>query len=174
MENVDGAHIAIAFLLPKKWSKPQRRANGTFPPSGSTCPRPRRSENMMPRQFAGLLLVSGIMLVSVASAEPIGNADEIGAAILPCWKAPAESKGSYVTLAFSFKSDGTLIGTPRPTEINVAGDAEARQRYVDAAIAAINGCLPLEFSADFAEGVAGQDFTLRFGSSGIQSVSPEN
>ena len=93
---------------------------------------------------------------------------------MACWSPPADSEGSFATLKFSFRRDGTLIGPPQPTEINVAGDEQARQQFVDAAIAAIEQCLPLQFSPAFAAGVGGQVFTLTFTGSGKLSVSPEN
>jgi hypothetical protein len=116
------------------------------------------------RRFAGLLALSGALLLVLApssAADPLANADDIGRALLACWKPPAGSEGSFVTLSFSFRRDGTLIGRPRPTVIDVAGDGEARRRFVDAAVAAIEGCVPLEFAPGFAAGVGGQVFTIR-------------
>ena len=128
-------------------------------------------------RLARMLSIFGIGLFVAASplmAAPLNNTDEVGAAILACWNPPEDSKGSFVTLSFSFKRDGTLIGPPRPTGISVAGDAQARQQFVDAAIAAVERCLPLEFSPAFAEGVGGQVFTMRFASPKELSVSPSN
>lgn len=132
-------------------------------------------------RFARMLLVSlavfGTILffwVSTSMAAPIANAEDAGAAILACWDPPANTKGSFVTLSFSLKRDGTLIGPPEPTGINVAGDEEARKQFVEAAIAALESCLPLEFSPAFAEGVGGQVFTLLFTSPKIEVVAPAN
>ena len=97
-----------------------------------------------------------------STADPLASADDIGHALLACWTPPAGSEGSFVTLAFSFRRDGTLIGRPRPTVVSVVGDEEARQQFVDAAIAAVEGCAPLEFSPAFAAGVGGKVFTLPF------------
>lgn len=123
-------------------------------------------ENLMYR-FARLIPVFGTALLlgmSPAAAAPIANAEDAGAAILACWTPPADTNGSFVTLSFSFKRDGTLIGPPRPTEIQVGGDEDAKKQYVDAAIAALQSCLPLDFSSAFAQGVGGQVFTLQFAS----------
>jgi hypothetical protein len=103
---------------------------------------------------------------SASHADPVRNADELGAALLACWTPPAGSDGSFVTLSFSLKRDGTLIGQPRPTEIDVNGDSQARQRFIDGAVKAIETCVPVEFSPEFAAGVGGQVFTLRFDASG--------
>ena len=46
----------------------------------------------------------------------------------PCVLEPARRfQDSFVTLSFSFKRDGTLIGPPRPSGISVAGDADAKK-----------------------------------------------
>jgi hypothetical protein len=123
-----------------------------------------------------MLLVPGALLAvaASASAKPVGSIEEIGAAILPCWHAPAAADGSFVTLSFSFKRDGTLIGPPQPTDVNIPGDAQAKEQFVKAAVSAVEECVPLEFSDEFAAGVAGQVFTLQFAASGVESVSPDN
>ena len=101
-------------------------------------------------------------MLGQAQAEPLKTMDEVGAAIMACWNAPSDTEGSSVTLSFSFKRDGTLIGPPKTTAIKVAGDEKARQAFVDAATAALQNCLPLSFSPALAKGVAGNVFTLQF------------
>lgn len=114
-------------------------------------------------RFARLLAISALLFAaSPSTAAPIQSMDEAGTAILACWTPPARSNGSSVTLSFSFKRDGTLIGPPQPTDINVKGGSEAERRFIDAAIGAIERCTPLEFSPTLAEGVAGQVFTMQF------------
>jgi hypothetical protein len=128
-------------------------------------------------RFALMLPVCVILMLAAAStslAAPVGSSDEVGRAIMACWSPPADWQGSLATLRFSFKRDGTLIGPPQPTEINVAGDEQARQQFLDAAIAAIEQCLPLQLSPSFAAGVGGQVFTLTFTGSGKLSVAPAN
>ncbi|PWK70718.1 hypothetical protein [Aminobacter sp. AP02] len=102
-----------------------------------------------------------------ALAEPLNTMDEVGAALLNCWSAPPGSQGSSVTLAFSFKRDGTLMGKPRPTAISVNGDEKMRKAFVDAAVAAAQRCTPLSFSPTIASGIAGNVFTLQFASPAI-------
>jgi hypothetical protein len=129
------------------------------------------------RRFTRVLSVCGAALfVSVSSpmAAPLNTMDEVGAAIRACWTVPAGSNDSSVTLSFSFKRDGTLIGAPRPTAINVAGDDEARKQFVDGAIAAVKRCLPLDFSPALAAGIGGQVFTMQFTTKQNQAILPAN
>lgn len=87
-------------------------------------------------------------------------------AIQACWTPPADAGNSTVTLSFSFKRDGSLIGPPRPTAAKVAGDDKARKAFIEAAIAAVKSCTPLTFSPALAKGIGGNVFTL-------QLVSPK-
>lgn len=117
------------------------------------------------RIFACLAL-GGVLAISAtvgANAEPLKTMDEVGAALEACWTPPPGSGNSSVTLSFSFKRDGTLIGTPRPTEIKVEGDEAARQQFIDAAIAAVENCTPLDFAPAIADGIGGTVFTMPFG-----------
>jgi len=99
-----------------------------------------------------------------ANAAPLDTMSEVGDAIQACWTPPSDAGNATVTLSFSFKRDGTLIGPPRPTAITVDGDAKAKKAFVDAATTALQKCLPLNFSPKLAQGVAGSVFTLRFDS----------
>ncbi len=97
-------------------------------------------------------------------AEPLNTMGDVGSALQKCW-APADdaAKGS-VTLQFSFKRDGTLIGQPRATSIRVDGAAEQRRQLVQAAIDAVQKCVPLVFAPKLADGMAGTVFTLQLAS----------
>ena len=112
------------------------------------------------------LMIAGALLAvpfpSVAAS--LNSMNEVGAALLACWTPPANSDNSSVTLSFSFKRDGTLIGPPKTTAIHVSGDDKARKAYVDAATKALHDCLPLSFSPSLAQGIAGNVFTLQFNS----------
>ncbi|AZO32682.1 MULTISPECIES: hypothetical protein [unclassified Mesorhizobium] len=110
--------------------------------------------------IAGALLA----LPLPANATPLNTMNEVGVALQACWTPPANSGNSSVTLSFSFKRDGTLIGPPKPTAIKVSGDDKARQAFVDAATAALRNCLPLSFSPALAQGIPGKVFTLQFNS----------
>ena len=126
-------------------------------------------------RLAQSFTVCGISLligVSPSLAAPLNTMDEVGAAIRACWNAPAGSKGSFVTLSFSFKRDGTLIGPPQPSEISVAGDEEAKKQFVDAAVDAVQRCVPLEFSPALAAGIGGQVFTLQFAAQENAAIAP--
>jgi hypothetical protein len=119
------------------------------------------------RRFAGLPMISGALLaiqMTAAVADPLGNTHEVAAAILACWKPPAGLEGSAITMTFSFRRDGSIFGHPRPRQIDVVGDEKARQRFIYAAIDAVERCTPLDFTPKFAEGIGGKVFSMRFAS----------
>jgi len=112
-------------------------------------------------------VVAGALLAGVplaAGAAQLNSMNEVGTALQACWNPPANSGDASVTLSFSFKRDGTLIGPPKPTAIKFKGDEKARKAYVDSATTALKKCLPLSFSPTLAQGVAGNVFTLQFNS----------
>ncbi len=112
----------------------------------------------------GIALAGALLVTFPSAAASLNSMNEVGAAMLACWTPPANSDNSSVTLSFSFKRDGTLIGRPRTTAIHVNGDDKARKAYVDAATKALQDCLPLSFSPSLAQGIAGSVFTLQFDS----------
>lgn len=113
------------------------------------------------------VITAGMAIVVLGSwmtpciAEPLKTMNEVGQVISTCWKVPADVKGS-VTLSFSFKRDGSLIGKPRPTNIAIEGDAQTREEFIASAIDALSSCTPLTFAPALAEGIAGQVFTMPF------------
>ena len=116
-----------------------------------------------------------ILMLLAADADPLTTMGEVGAVIMSCWKPPVGVEKSTVTLSFSIKSDGSLVGPPQSTFINVAGDEEVRQHFVAAAMDAVDRCTPVELSPALAEGIGGQPFTMEFVSSDkAQTLTPSN
>src|SRR5690606_39058430 len=92
-----------------------------------------------------LLTAVAITTAGPVQAQHLKTMDEVGNALNACWSPPSGSKNSAVTLSFSFKRDGSLIGPPRPSAINVEGDDKAKKAFVNAAIEAVEKCTPLKF-----------------------------
>lgn len=116
-----------------------------------------------------------VLMPLTTHADPLTTMDEVGAAVMSCWKPPSGAKNSTVRLSFSLKSDGSLIGPPKATFIDVAGDEKARQQFVAAAMDAVERCTPVELSPVVAQGIGEQPFTMDFASADrAQTISPEN
>lgn len=84
------------------------------------------------------LVATLLVLGTAANADPLVTMDEVGAAIMSCWKPPVGVEKSTVTLVFSFKSDGSLVGPPTSTFVEVTGDDQVRQIFVAAAVDAVD------------------------------------
>jgi hypothetical protein len=96
------------------------------------------------------------------NADPLTTMDQVGKAILACWKPPAGFAASSVTLSFGFNRDGSLIGPPQSTAIDVTGDENARKQFIAAAMDTVGQCTPVEFAPTLAQGIGGQVFTMEF------------
>ncbi len=118
----------------------------------------------MMRAF-GIVLAVGVLSLAAGQALAGGtlrSMGEVGAALRACWKAPAGSNAAFVTLSFSFRRDGMLIGPPQPAAIRVPGDAGARQKFLRSAIIALEHCAPLHLAPALGDNIAGQVFTMQF------------
>ncbi len=112
--------------------------------------------------IAGIAAAFPLAVAAPAMAEQLTSMNDVGEALQACWTPPSGAENASVTLSFSFKRDGSLIGPPTPTAINFDGDDQARKAFVDAAIAAVQGCVPLDFSPSIADGIAGGVYTMQF------------
>ncbi|HBQ32956.1 hypothetical protein [Brucella anthropi] len=112
-----------------------------------------------------LLAAVTITATGTVQAQELKTMDDVGGALNACWSPPSDSKNSAVTLSFSFKRDGSLIGPPRASAINVQGDDKAKKAFVDAAIEAVEKCAPLKLAPSLAQGIGGNVFTMQFHSS---------
>jgi hypothetical protein len=86
---------------------------------------------------------------------------EVGAALTRCSGASVSARAPYVTLSFSFRRDGRLLGPLEIAAIKVRGDAAARRRFAEAAIAAFERCIPLRLAPALGANIAGQVFTMQ-------------
>jgi len=108
------------------------------------------------------LCASVVLAAGAVQAAELKSMEEVGAALQACWSPPADAKKSSVTLSFSFKRDGSLIGTPRATAIDVQGDDKARKAFVDTAIQAVQKCTPVHLAPSLAQGIGGGVYTMQF------------
>lgn len=111
---------------------------------------------------AGLIGLAAMAGATQAQADTLKTMNDVGAAFTKCWTPPPNSDGSSVTLSFSLKRDGSLIGQPRATAVKVKGDKAAAKAFADAAIASVTSCLPLDLAPALAQGIAGSIYTMVF------------
>lgn len=94
----------------------------------------------------------------------IGTLSDAARAISRCWRPPPGFTGFErleITVRLGLRRDGTLLGDPQITFLNLDISPEARQKLADAARLAVRRCTPLPVSAAFGGAFAGRPFSIR-------------
>jgi len=106
--------------------------------------------------FALLLLGS-----SEAKNAPANTLRELYTALGECVKAPGGFPGSEITVVFSLKRDGSLLGRPRISHAKLLGDSSAQKDFVRNVLATFGKCLPLSITEGLGGAVAGRPMSFR-------------
>lgn len=104
------------------------------------------------------------------SADPVDTLKEMSDAIYACWKPPAGTAGMSLTLQFSLRRNGTLIGKPRATYSDLGTDTQLSRAFVASILKALDEALPLPFSDSMGGAIAGRLLAPRF-TAALQSAS---
>ena len=103
-----------------------------------------------------------------------GNADaeqeldtivSLFAALRNCWVPPSEDEaraGMQMSVRFSFKRNGEIMGAPRTTYVTPDAPRETRERYRQAVTASLERCTPMLFSKGLGGAIAGRPIAVRF------------
>lgn len=100
--------------------------------------------------------------------RPGHDLDSIGdlfAALRSCWSPPpADSarQGMQMSVRFSFKRSGEIIGTPRLTFATAGVPADVRATYLKAINASLDACMPLKFTGGLGGALAGRPIAIRY------------
>lgn len=99
--------------------------------------------------------------------KPDGDLDTITdlfAVLRSCWSPPADTAGSHlqISVSFSFKRSGELLGAPRLTFATPGASTASRVYYLDAIKASLQACLPLSFTAGLGGAIAGRPIMVRY------------
>ena len=100
--------------------------------------------------------------------KPDHDLDNIGdlfAALRSCWTPPqtdTAKEGMQMTVRFSFKRSGDLIGPPRMTFATAGVPVEVRETYLKAINDSIDACVPLKFTGNLGGALAGRPIAIRY------------
>jgi hypothetical protein len=95
----------------------------------------------------------------------LDNIGDLFAELRSCWSPPPPDTalaGMQMTVRFSFKRDGDMIGPPRMTFATEGVSADARATYLKAINASLDGCIPLKFTGGLAGAVVGRPIAIRY------------
>jgi hypothetical protein len=100
--------------------------------------------------------------------KPDHDLDNIGdlfAALRSCWTPPSADtakQGMQMTVRFSFKRTGDMIGPPRVTYATAGVPPDIRDTYFKAINASLDACVPLKFTDDLGGALAGRPIAIRY------------
>jgi len=97
--------------------------------------------------------------------HPLDTIGDLYAALRSCWAAPdpgVARAGMEMSVRFSIKRDGELVGPPRLTYATPAAPAETRDVYRHAIDDALARCVPLALSKGLGGAIAGRPLMVRF------------
>ena len=98
-----------------------------------------------------------------AIAAPANTLTELWRALNACVRLPPEGVESEITIVFTLKRDGTLLGKPRISHSHLVGDADAQRTFVADAIQSVARCLPVEITDALGGAIAGRPIAFRIG-----------
>jgi hypothetical protein len=90
---------------------------------------------------------------------------DLFAALRSCWSPPPADQareGMQVSVRFSFKKSGELIGPPRMTFATAGASADTRATYLKAINSSLDACLPLNFTKGLGGALAGRPIMIRY------------
>jgi hypothetical protein len=90
---------------------------------------------------------------------------DLFAALRSCWSPPpakSAREGMQMSVRFSFKTSGDMIGAPRLTFATAGISSEIRATYLKAISTSLEACLPLKFTGGFGGAVAGRPIAIRY------------
>ena len=129
--------------------------------------RPRRLLEICQRAGRHALPAAIIVLGALpADAAPANTLQELFANLEQCVRAPGGVPGSELTIVFSVKRDGTLLGKPRISYSKLLGNAAAQRSFVADAIRSVEACLPVSITPSLGNALAGHPMSLRIVSQG--------
>jgi len=114
----------------------------------------------------GVVAAGGLGFAALAAAQqeaPANNLDDLRRELTNCLALHPLGAGSSVTIMFTMKRDGSLLGRPRITHSHLSGDAEAQRRFLADAERALDACLPVRITPSFGGAIAGRPFVVTLG-----------
>ncbi len=114
-------------------------------------------------------VVLAVTMAHPAQAAPANTLRELFHHLGQCLGAARGAPGEEITLRFSLRRDGALIGKPHITYKKLPRDAEAQRRFVESVAAALDRCLPAPVTDALGGAIAGRPLSLRLGVKGRET-----
>jgi ABC-type sugar transport system substrate-binding protein len=127
----------------------------------------------MKRLVIGLAAAFLVLTPAAAQQPParpqINTLREMGEALWSCWSPPPDTQNFQVTIRFSFKRDGQVLGKPRITYSTFNGDVSEQRIIMSKILDSLDECTPLNVTSELGGAIAGRIFTMTFTSPSTES-----
>ncbi len=102
-----------------------------------------------------------------ADAAPLRRVDtirDVFQALQACWRPPSGNgfSGQELTVRFSFRRNGELLGRPRITYYKAGTQEDRREPFTRSVREALERCSPLPVTEGLGRAIAGRIFAIRF------------
>ena len=101
----------------------------------------------------------------IKSDRDLNTIADLFGALRACWTPPSLEKsreGLEMSVRFSLKRDGGLIGPPRMTYVTDGVSPLMRDFYFNSIAASLDGCMPFALTKGFGNAIVGQPMTIRY------------
>ncbi len=95
----------------------------------------------------------------------LNTIDDLFTALRACWMPPSSdtvSEGTEMSVKFSLKRDGRLIGPPRMTHVTDGVSTHIRDVYFNSIVASLDGCVPFVLTKGFSNAIVGRPIMIRY------------
>jgi hypothetical protein len=102
---------------------------------------------------------------AAAQEDRVPTIKAMFARLKQCWQSPTLPRGNpgmEITVQFTFKRDGNLLGHPRITYETRSATDEERIIYRTAVMQTLQRCVPMPFTNGMGNAIAGRPLTIRF------------
>ena len=110
----------------------------------------------------GAMSLAGAIRPAVAAEQPVNTLRELSQTLRECARIHVPPSGSEITVIFSLKRDGSLLGKPRITYTKLEGDRADQQEFVGDTLSALGHCFPLNITDGLGGAIAGRPLSIRF------------
>lgn len=111
---------------------------------------------------------TAVVALSAGTAEPqslrapANTLQELFSQLDNCLVVPNGAAGSELTVVFSLRRNGSLLGRPRISFAKLRGSAAEQRTFVEGVASAFDKCLPGSITDGLGGAIAGRPLSMRF------------
>jgi hypothetical protein len=112
--------------------------------------------------LGGTLSLLASAALAQSSPPPANTLQQLFAQLDHCLGAPNGVAGSQITVVFSLKRDGAVLGKPRISFSRLPGTDAEKSAFVEGVASAFDKCLPASITDALGGAIAGRPISMRF------------